>query len=158
MYGRHDVAAQAEYLLGHIRPLEGTHAIVSSSFIPPFLTSDALVWDRSITLHLGSLLEAASFETPVCRSYISPLGRLCRHYNGADGGSLASEEEFTLSGSEILFGSLIQAAFERGVLEAPRGTRITTEEGRDELLEEIIDGLREEGGCTVWSEFVARKL
>ena len=131
---------------------------MSSSFIPPFLTSDALVWDRSITLHLASLLEAASFETPVCRSYISPLGRLCRHYKGADGGSRASEEEFTLSGSEILFGSLIKAAFERGVLEAPRGTRITTEEGRDALLEEIIDGLREEGGCTVWSEFVARKL
>lgn len=44
-----------------------------------------------------------------------------------------------------------------GVLEAPKGTKIETEDERKALIDEISGGIQAEGACIINCELVAQK-
>ena len=117
---------------------------------PPFLSR----WPSDISLHISlsqrflPFLKCSSFAVQHLKKQIGPCGKLCE----------TQDRQFSVKN----LGSIVDA-FSRELLldealEAPRGHRITTEEGRMALLEEIMNGCREEGTYTPTTEVVAYKI
>lgn len=124
------------------------------SFTPSgFLTPSSY----SLSYRLPELLNDISLPIIQSTRGISPFGKLCHVYKGLDGGSLASEADFSLENFDLVLEVLSQSMLKRGVLEAPKGTKIETEEGRKLLVQEIRDGIKEEGACIIACELVAQK-
>ncbi|EIM91891.1 uncharacterized protein STEHIDRAFT_164316 [Stereum hirsutum FP-91666 SS1] len=110
-----------------------------------------------LSYRLPDLLNDISLPIIHSTRGISPFGKLCHVYKGLDGGSLASEADFSLENFDLVLEVLSQSMLKRGVLEAPQGTKIETEEGRKLLVQEIRDGIKEEGACIIACELVAQK-
>lgn len=111
----------------------------------------------SLSYRLPELLNDISLPIIQSTRGISPFGKLCYVYKGLDGGSLASEAEFSLENFDLVLEVLSQSMRKRGVLEAPKGTKIETEEERKVLVQGIRDGIKEEGACIIACELVAQK-
>jgi hypothetical protein len=72
--------------------------------------------------------------------------------------SLEEDRQFSVRNLGSIVDAFSRELLHDGALEAPLGHKISTEEGRKELLEEIINGCREEGTYTPTAEVVAVRL
>lgn len=101
---------------------------------------------------MPALLKSASLSLVHTQRCIGAFGR-CTDIVPA----LRSEAIHTANNSDALHAVMADAAFERGELEAPTGHKITTEEQKRQLAEEMHRGVREEGAYIMLHEYVAVK-
>jgi hypothetical protein len=104
------------------------------------------------------MLEAASFKVAFQRVINFPLGRSCRLVQDNGGESLAEYATMTSEGLRTVSDVFTKRMLSENCLEVPRGTKITNEEDRQKIVDEIHRGVEEEGLYTVFSEWVARKI
>lgn len=103
------------------------------------------------------MLEASGFHVVDTVQGIAPAGKSCRSTKGIAGASLDEYETFTIQCMALIFEHQAALMLQEGVLEAPRGTRITTTAGMQQLLAEISEGFQREGAVVVGRYFVAQK-
>lgn len=108
--------------------------------------------DSSLSFRMPTLLEKAGLRTIYTQKCVAPFGKLCERYP-----ALADEVERTASSSDMMHADMSAGLLQRGILEAPKGTRLTTEEERKSLAEEMSRGVREEGAWIVLFEFLVTK-
>ena len=112
---------------------------------------------HSLSIHLRSLLTSTEFSVVTFERNFTPFGRLCYSYKGLKGTDLSDAADFSTENLRLVTQAIVKDQFLKGKLEAPMGHKITTEEGCEELIEEIADRSREEGCSLVISAYVARK-
>ncbi len=86
-----------------------------------------------------------------------PIGKTCRTLKGLGGDDLIEFEEFSMSSLLMIWLHQSRELIKENALEAPRGVKITDEEGLERLLNDIREGLREEGGVLPLRCFIAQK-
>lgn len=106
----------------------------------------------NLSFCMPSLLQSVSMQTMFSQKCIAPFGKLCAFYP-----ALADEDESTALNSDMLFGAISAALLKKGILEVPRGTKIMTEEIRQQLAAEVQRGVREDGAYIILFEFVVKK-
>jgi hypothetical protein len=104
------------------------------------------------------LLNCFSFTVKHLQRQIAPFGKLCEMMEGLHGVSLQKDIEFSVQNLGSIVDAISRELQQDGALEAPLGQKITTEEGRQALIAEIIQGCQEEGTYTLTSEVVACKI
>ena len=83
-----------------------------------------------------------------------PIGKTCRTLKGIGGDDLI---EFSMSNMLLIWLHQSQELMKGNALEAPRGVKITDEEGLERLFNDIREGLREEGGVLPLRCFIAQR-
>ncbi|KAF8234589.1 hypothetical protein L208DRAFT_1393802 [Tricholoma matsutake] len=107
---------------------------------------------------LPSLLSSCSFFVKHLQRQIGTFGKLCEMANGPhNGASLEEDRQFSIHNLGSVVDAFSRGLLHDGALEAPRGHKVTTEEERKTLLEEIMNGCREDGTYTPTIEVVAYK-
>ncbi|KAJ7181527.1 hypothetical protein C8R43DRAFT_969459 [Mycena crocata] len=110
-----------------------------------------------ITSSLRAMLENAGFNIEQSGIHAMPIGPPCRSRLGADGGSLAEYEKFSLQNVELVLAHLSAHMLKSGTLEIPKGNKIFGEVEMQTVLKQIEEGMRTEGVITQVGYFVARK-
>lgn len=101
---------------------------------------------------MPSLLEKFGLRTIFTQKCVAPFGKLCERYP-----ALADEVERTAQNSDIMHIAMANNLFKQGVLEAPKGTKITSESDKERLASEMKEGVRKDGAYIVLFEFIATK-
>ena len=113
---------------------------------------------NSLPTRLPSLLKPASFSIDRHQEFYVPFGKTCETFKGLKGSSLADATEFMTENMAAVADGASRALLSMGTLETPLGHRITTEEERSAVVEEIRAGLRAQGGYITACEIIARKM
>jgi len=77
---------------------------------------------------------------------------------GPYGESSEKDRQFSVQNLGSVVDAFSRELLRDEVLEAPLGHKITTEKGRKALVDEIMNGCRDEGTYTPTSEIVAYKI
>jgi hypothetical protein len=107
-----------------------------------------------LSYHLSRMLEDASFMVLSSRRIPAPFGNCCDFYKSRNGAPLSEYKAFSISNYVRTLNTITLAALRGGVLELADGTRITTEEARLVLMEEIRRSVTK-GGFMIVSDWVA---
>ena len=102
----------------------------------------------SLSQQFLSFLNRSSFAVKHLERQIGPCGKLCE----------IQDRQFSVKNLGSIVDAFSRELLHDEALEAPRGHKITTEEERMALLEEIMNGCREEGTYTPTAEVVAYKV
>ena len=113
---------------------------------------------RSLSQRFLSLLNCSSFSVKHFQRQIGPFGKLCEMIERPHEESLEEDKQFSVRNLGSIVDAFSRELLHDEALEAPRGHKITTEEGRMALLDEIMNGCREEGTYTPTAEIVAYKI
>ncbi|KAH9889264.1 hypothetical protein C8Q73DRAFT_152384 [Cubamyces lactineus] len=109
-----------------------------------------------ISFRLPELLRLAGFDVQYSVRKVFPNGPPCRSILS---GPIAAEyEEFTVTNFMFICKYLAAALLAQGKLYSPDGTLVATEEAKEKILVDVTNGLRQEGGVTIASCYVARKV
>lgn len=105
------------------------------------------------------MLQVAGLRINFSQWGFVPFGKTCRTLKGLGGDSFVEFEDFTMSDLGLLVIWLHQCRdlMKDNALEAPRGVKVT-EEGFQQLWNDIREGLREEGCVMPRRYFIAQKL
>lgn len=117
----------------------------------------ALNFTPSISSRLPALLTEQSLNIIQEAKAISPVGKLCKLYRALDGADLSDDWDDSVQGTRDVFRGLAQSMLRRSMLEVPKGTPITTQEGLNELLAWIFQGLESDGACHVMTQWIIRR-
>lgn len=126
----------------------------------PTATSDraaGLNFTTSISSRLPALLTEQSLDIVQEDKAISPIGKLCKSYHALDGADLSDDWEDSVQGTRDVLRGLAQSMLRRSMLEVLKGVPITTQEGLNELLAWIFQGLESDGACNVMTQWIIRR-
>ena len=103
------------------------------------------------------MLQAAGLVLKFSQWGFLPIGKTCRTLKGLGGDDLIEFEEFSISSLLMVWLHQSRDSMKENALNVPRGVKITDEEGLERLLNDIHEGLREEGGVLPLGYFIAQK-
>ena len=110
-----------------------------------------------LSYRLADILESASFDVITSERGYSPYGKLCETHRGLRGASFTEDNEDTLYSLRLFLDMISRDMLQHDILEVPRGVKISTEEERQQLLDEFRAGAELEGGKLMVSEWLAQK-
>jgi hypothetical protein len=103
------------------------------------------------------MLKAASFMIVSSRVTHFPVGGSSSRVQVSSGESLAEFADATSQGIRVFADAMSQQMLAEDRLEVPRGNKITCEEDRRKIVDEIYRGVKEEGLYGLAAEWFARK-
>ncbi|KAI0290624.1 hypothetical protein BC826DRAFT_1026401 [Russula brevipes] len=109
-----------------------------------------------LSYHLQEMFEAASLRVLSSRRILIPFGNYCDFYKGADGTSLSKYKTFTTENLFQILNTISISLMKDGALELANGIRISSEEGRRAVMEEVLRFIKE-GGSIFFSEWVVQR-
>ncbi|RPD57318.1 hypothetical protein L226DRAFT_547045 [Lentinus tigrinus ALCF2SS1-7] len=109
-----------------------------------------------LTFRLPSMLSAAGFTLAETKRGYATAGKLCHTFRG-NAGDTWGFEDFSIENFVFIFEHLAPALLAKGELYQPDGTKVTSEQEMQAMLQEIRDGLRAGGAVSVGRYFIARK-
>jgi hypothetical protein len=102
------------------------------------------------------MFEAASLRVLSSRRVLVPFGNYCDSYKGADGTSLSEYKAISVENLFQILNTTSISLMNDRALELVNGIRISSEEERRVVMEEVLRFI-EEGGSTSFSEWVVQR-
>jgi hypothetical protein len=109
-----------------------------------------------LSYHLEEMFEATSLQVLSSRRVLVPFGNYCDFYKGADGTSLSEYKTFSTENFFQILNMTSISLMKDGALELDNGIRISSEEERRVLMEEVLRFMKE-GGSLFVSEWVVQR-
>ncbi|VDB89423.1 unnamed protein product [Peniophora sp. CBMAI 1063] len=109
-----------------------------------------------LSYRFPEFLEHAGLRIARRKRVLMPTGDLCDSYTTARGASMASLKATSIDNIDMALDGLSKALLDKGMLEAPVGTKIESEQKRLEMMKEVHERVAE-GLLVVQMEVVAQR-
>ncbi|KAI0710331.1 hypothetical protein C8T65DRAFT_193332 [Cerioporus squamosus] len=109
-----------------------------------------------LSFRMPYMLSTAGLSVVESRRGYATAGKLCHNFRG-NAGDTSAFEDFSVENYIFIFEHLAPALLAKGELYQPDGTKVTSEQEMQAMLQEIRDGLRAEGALSIGRYFIAKK-
>ena len=89
----------------------------------------------------------------------APIGPLCHKHIAGDleTADFSEYAEFSIQNIMFIFGYLAGGLLKNGKLYTPDGEIVSTEEGKERMLQAVEEGIRKEGALAIGRYYLARR-